>query len=480
MTEGPQGTGVPGTVQTMASSVPVPGEPRNRPSPAAPDAESADDAATLRLLRSSDHPIVHSFPHGAVVVFDHELRFLSAGGLGLIDVGLSREALEGKSIWEVFPEETAALIEPLYRAALAGESTTYDVPYAGRIFTQRLAPVVSGSGRVVAGMGFAEDVTEGRLAEQQLRETTQRFRLAFEHAPIGMAVVDLDGTFREVNPALCRLLGHPSETLRALTFQEITHPDDLAADLAQVRQLIAGEIANYSMEKRYTTSGGDLVWVLLTVSMVQDDDGEPLYFIAQIQDITDRKARERAIAEANAAEAARLEHAATHDDLTGLPNRRLVERRLSSLLGSSGRGAAGHGVAVLFCDLDGFKAVNDDHGHDAGDNLLRAAADRLSLAARPGDVVGRIGGDEFVVLMRTEADDDARAVTAEVAERICAALAAPFIGPRPAPMTVTVSVGIALQESGVGAVEMLSRADAAMYLAKRAGKNGYAYDQSRA
>lgn len=440
-------------------------------------AQDADDAEALSLLRSSDHPIVHSFPHGAVVVVDHDLRYLSVGGLGLAEVGLSREALEGKTIWEAFPPETAALIEPLYRAALAGESTTYDVPYAGRIFTQRLAPVVSRSGRVVAAMGFTQDVTEARVAEQQLRESTQRFRLAFEHAPIGMAIVGLDGTFTEVNPALCRLLDYSSERLRALTFQEITHPDDLEADLAQVAQLVDRLISSYSMEKRYYTAAGDLVWVLLTVSVVRGDDGEPLYFVAQIQDITDRKTRESAMAAANAAEAARLEHAATHDDLTGLPNRRLIEQQLSQLLSPDERRSGG-GVAVLFCDLDGFKAINDDHGHKVGDNLLRDVAQRLSVAARSGDIIGRLGGDEFVVLMRTAADDDVPVVTAKLAKRICASLAVPFDGPGDILMGVSVSVGIALSEEGVGAVEILSRADAAMYLAKRAGKNGYAYDRT--
>ncbi|MCX6401732.1 MAG: diguanylate cyclase [Propionibacteriales bacterium] len=439
--------------------------------------DADDDAEALRLLRSSDHPIVHSFPHGAVVVVDHELRYLSAGGLGLADVGLSRELLEGKTIWEAFPPETAALIDPLYRAALAGVSSTYDVPYGGRIFTQRLAPVLGPSGRVIAAMGFTQDVTEARLGEQQLRESTQRFRLAFEHAPIGKAIVGLDGTFTEVNPALCRLLGYPSEKLRTLTFQEITHPDDLEADLAQVAQLVDGQIANYSMEKRYLTAGGDLVWVLLTASVVQDDDGAPLYFIAQIQDISDRKAREHAIAEANAAAAARLEHAAMHDDLTGLPNRRLIEQQLSHLLEPSDRRAVELGVAVLFCDLDGFKAVNDVHGHDAGDSLLRGVAERLSAAARSGDIIGRLGGDEFVVLVRTGADNDVPAVTAAIAERICSSLAAPFQGPGATPMTVSVSIGVALPKTGVDAAEMLSRADAAMYLAKRAGKNGYAYHQ---
>ena len=424
----------------------------------------------LRLLRSSEHPIVHSFPHGAVFVFDHDLRYLSAGGRGLADVGLSREALEGKTIYEAFPTETSALIEPLYRAALAGESTTFDVPYAGRTFAQRLAPVLNDRGEILAGMGFTQDVTEAREAERQLRESEQRFRLALDHAPIGMAIVGLDGLFREVNSALCRLTGYPPDRLMTLTFQEITHPDDLDADLTQLAQLVLGEIDCYSMDKRYYTASGDLVWVLLTVSLVLADDGEPLYFVSQMQDITDRKTRERSVAEAAAA----LEHAATHDALTGLPNRRLLEQRLSSLLDPSGRRAATYEVAVLFCDLDGFKAVNDEHGHDAGDNVLRETATRLTATARSDDTVCRLGGDEFVVLMTTRPDEDVRTVTAAVARRICDSLALPFNEPHQAE-PITISIGIALSESGVDALGLLDAADAAMYLAKSSGKNNYAF-----
>jgi diguanylate cyclase (GGDEF)-like protein/PAS domain S-box-containing protein len=432
------------------------------------------DSRAMRLLTSSEHPVVHSFPHGAVFVFDHDLRYLSAGGRGLAEVGLSREALEGKTIFEAFPPETSAVIEPLYRAALAGESTTFDVPYGGRVFEQRLSPILSDEGEVLAGMGFTQDVTEGREAERQLRESEQRFRLALEHAPIGMAIVGLDGLFREVNPALCRLTGYPSAELRALTFQDITHPDDLDADLAQLAQLVVGEIDSYSMEKRYYSATGDLIWVLIAVSLVLADDGEPLYFVSQIQDITHRKQSEEALAEAHALNAAVLERAATHDGLTDLPNRRLVEQRLSGLLTVSGRRAREHGVAVLFCDLDGFKSVNDVHGHDAGDSVLCAAAERLASCARAGDTVARLGGDEFVVLLTTRFGEDLRAVATAVARRVCDALAQPFeVGGNTQP--ITVSVGIALSELGLGAGELLCDADAAMYAAKGAGKNRYAF-----
>jgi diguanylate cyclase (GGDEF)-like protein/PAS domain S-box-containing protein len=442
-----------------------------------PDPRSGGDADALLLLRSSDHPLVHSFPHGAVIVFDHDLRYLSAGGLGLAEVGLSREALEGKTIFEAFPLETSTAIEPLYRAALAGECTTFDVPYAGRIFTQRLAPILSSNGTVLAGMGFTQDVTEQRESERRLRESEQRFRLAFEHAPIGKAIVGLDGLFREVNPALCRLTGYPAERLLALTFQDITHPDDLDADLTLLGQLVKGEIPNYTLEKRYYTAAGGLVWVLLHVSLVVGDDCEPLYLVAQIQDITDRKRTEQDLQERHTAEAAALQYTSLHDALTGLPNRRLLEQRLADLLNPAERRQTGQRIALLFCDLDGFKTLNDELGHEAGDVMLRQVAERLVEAARASDTVARLGGDEFVVLINARTDEDVRSVAAGVAKRICNALSTPLDGL--GSTAVTASIGIAVSGSRTDPIELLREADAAMYQAKRGGKNGYVFYASR-
>ena len=250
----------------------------------------------LEYLRDAgNHALMSSFPQGAVFAFDHDLRYLSAGGLGLADVGLSREMLEGKTIYEAFPAETAAAIEPLYRAALGGASTTMDVPYQGRMYLQRLAPVRDDDGQIVAGLGFTQDVTETRAAEAELRESEQRNRLTFEHAPIGKAIVELNGRWRQVNPAVTRLTGYTEQQLLTMTFQDITHPDDLDLDLDHLGRLVAGEIGSYQIEKRYFTATGRTVWVLLSVALVRSPADEPLYFIAQIQDITERKRQQQAL-----------------------------------------------------------------------------------------------------------------------------------------------------------------------------------------
>ena len=142
------------------------------------------------------------------------------------------------------------------------------------------------------------DITERKRTEEALREAEERFRRSFDDAAIGMALVGTDGRFHRTNRSLCEILGYRGEELLGKTFQDITHPDDLDADLDQVRRMLVGEIGTYQMEKRYFHKEGQVVWVLLSVSMVHDEEGDPLYFVSQIQDISERKRAEQKIRDA--------------------------------------------------------------------------------------------------------------------------------------------------------------------------------------
>src|SRR5919107_292163 len=145
--------------------------------------------------------------------------------------------------------------------------------------------------------GVIRDVTERKRFEEALRESEQRFRGSFERAATGMALVGTDGRFLRVNKSLCEILGYPERELLGKTFQEITHPDDLEADLEHLRRLVAGEARTYQTEKRYLHQDGHVVWALLSVSVVHDEEGEPLYFVSQIQDVSERKKVEKVIIE---------------------------------------------------------------------------------------------------------------------------------------------------------------------------------------
>ena len=241
------------------------------------------------------------------------------------------------------------------------------------------------SGDPLYAVAQIEDITTRRKTQEALEEAEERFRRAFDDAPIGLALVGLDGRWLRVNRMLCEITGYGESLLLGQEFQEITHPDDLAEDLAQVERMLAGEIRVYQIEKRYLRPDGEPVWVLLSVSLVRDPDGKPLYFVSQVQDIGERRQAQR-----------ELERLANYDSLTGLRNRRKLTADLErTLLASTGTGSS-HLLAIF--DLNGFKHYNDNFGHPAGDVLLARLGEKLDAAVGSNGDAYRLGGDEFCVL----------------------------------------------------------------------------------
>jgi diguanylate cyclase (GGDEF)-like protein/PAS domain S-box-containing protein len=293
----------------------------------------------------------------------------------------------------------------------------------------------------------------GNLHEiTELREAHERFRSAFENAPIGMAMSDLEGRIIRANPALGGIVGWPPGDLAGVSVHDLTHPDDRESSAAEMHHLISTGSAGYQLEKRYIHSHGHEVWVSVSVSCVRDEQERPLYLIGQVEDVTERRAlRER------------LAYAAIHDPLTGLPNRELFMDRLEMALRRSARG--GHRVAVIFLDLDRFKLINDSLGHDVGDQVLAAVAGRLAAVMRTSDTLARFGGDEYTVLC-DDIGDESDAV--EVAQRLVVAMGQP-LGLATGEVFVSLSVGIALSSTGESGPVVLRNADIAMYRAKERG-----------
>jgi diguanylate cyclase (GGDEF)-like protein/PAS domain S-box-containing protein len=252
-------------------------------------------------------------------------------------------------------------------------------------------------GGFVAAAGIAsvvawrlnEDVrANAQESYRRARESDERFKGAFERAPIGMVLFTFDGDapdeVLQVNQAMCELTGRTREELHASAFRDVVHPGDAPTGLEAVRRLARGEQEHTQFDMRYVHADGHTVWVSVSLSLIHGESGEPSYAIAQVQDITVRKLA-----------AEELTYQALHDPLTGLANRR---RLLADLEQGIADATAAHPLLLALFDLDGFKTYNDTFGHPAGDALLTRLARRLERALGDGAAAYRVGGDEFCVL----------------------------------------------------------------------------------
>lgn len=288
-----------------------------------------------------------------------------------------------------------------------------------------------------------------------LRESEERFRSAFNYAPIGIALVSSGGQWLKVNHALSKILGYAEEEFLAMDFQSIIFPEDLGNTLVKIHELISGKTVNCQMEQRYLHKDGKTVWASWSVSAASDSKSDVPNLIFQIQDITGKKLAEE-----------KLQHEATHDALTGLPNRALFMHRLANALFKTQSNPA-YKVSILFIDLDRFKYVNDSLGHLIGDQLLVEISGRLRDCMRPSDIVARLGGDEFTILVEGRYEENE---VIRIAERIQQKFSLPFdlSGHQ---VYSSASIGILhASDKHLFSEDMMRDADTAMYQAKRAGK----------
>lgn len=283
------------------------------------------------------------------------------------------------------------------------------------------------------------------------------YREIIEKAGVGLAVMDLDGKLREVNPAFCETTGHAREELLSPGFQlrSLLLPDEVPSHDEGLRALRRGDEQSYRKTMQLMRSDGALVWVDWVVNVLRPEASVPRVLVTAI-DVTEQRRVQDAFRDMS-----------FRDPLTKLANRRLLLDRLQTSLARARRERCG--VALLFIDLDNFKPVNDSFGHNVGDLLLKASARRLAACLRPYDTAARFGGDEFVVLIPDVAQ---REGAERVAERILASLSEPFITDDGQRVDISASIGIALYPDNAHSErELLHAGDEAMYMAKKSGRN---------
>ncbi|WP_414476000.1 EAL domain-containing protein [Microvirga sp. M2] len=291
-----------------------------------------------------------------------------------------------------------------------------------------------------------------RAAHQEALHNEALFRGAMKGAGIGTALLHLDGTVFTVNSAFCRLFGFSEGEMLSKTAADLTPPDD---DPPDDGPLLRGEIDVVESERRLVRKDGAEVWVLRSASLLRDEAGKPAYMIVQYQDITARREAEE-----------RLRYNATHDELTGLLNRSAFEQKLEEALAESRNTGVKH--ALAFVDLDRLKMINDSAGHVAGDALLRGVAGALPNYLREGDVIGRLGGDEFGIILLGCSLDDATVIL-EGLHTAASAIQFPWDGRS---YSVGASIGVTeITPSTLSPSAVLAQADVACLTAKMAGRN---------
>ncbi|WP_432483305.1 diguanylate cyclase domain-containing protein [Kineococcus esterisolvens] len=423
----------------------------------------AHDLFASVLDAATEHAIVACDPHGAITVFNEGAERV---------LGWTEPEVLGRGVLELY--DSASLQQVADQLRMRGPADFFTGDLGGRPVTFRaryrrrdgsLVPVsvtcaaMTDDGRVTGYTTLATDITAQLAAEQRLEESEALFRAAFDRNPVGIVLAGIEdggpGRVLRTNRSVRRFSGHPQESLLGLSLTDLVEPAGGGRFRDALAAVVSGAVPETTLDAAFTHAEGGAVVGEVTATLLRPRDGEPL-LLCLLEDVTERRAGEE-----------RLVHQALHDALTGLPNRTLLQDRLEGAITSAAR--VGGGLGVLYLDLDGFKAVNDTAGHEAGDALLRRVAHLLLTCVRPGDTVARLGGDEFAVVCPGPVREaDLVAVGERVLDRLRSPVRLQVTGAT-LDAVVGASIGVSTGDGTSAVPALLHEADAAMYAAKRAG-----------
>ena len=374
--------------------------------------------------------------------------------------GWTAESMVGRSPAACLPADIAAGILSRYRQCVstrgAIEAETHHKLPGGDVWWHvTMTPVLDADGSVSSLVGVATDITDRKTAERQRREAEARMALAIDVLDGGFWHLDLASGDMEVTPKLAaRVAGSAETRMSWAAFTTAIHADDLA--IVDLAPLIRGNVEIGTAEYRVVGAGGETRWFRSRRRMLCDAAGAPHSVIGVVVDVTEQRWLREA-----------YERQAGTDPLTGLANRRAFDACAVNLLKAAAGKQRRFGLILL--DLDRFKAINDEHGHAAGDVVLRALGSRLRGLARPDDVVARLGGDEFAILVADVCDG----ALPRLAQRIVTAGRQP-IDTSAGTFSVGLSVGLTTSVDGDTHIgDLANRADRALYDAKLSGRGAW-------
>jgi diguanylate cyclase (GGDEF)-like protein/PAS domain S-box-containing protein len=391
--------------------------------------------------------------------FDKEERFLYLNSRMAAFFGKKLEDLPGKTLRETYSEELYTQAAPYLKAVLAGERATFESEFTanGTRFHYQVTylPDWNTDGTVKGFYAMALDITERKNSELRQAKSEARLRTLTDNLPVLISYVDKDQRFRFSNAKYEEWYGTSPVDMIGKTVSEISDPEGYSTRQQALERALGGETVQFEMEIR-VKDGVKSVAKVYVPHKNADGTVEGIYTLTS--DITALKAVER-----------QLTLLARQDTLTGLPNRLSFQEKLAEAAARCGR--IGQSMALMFLDVDKFKAINDTYGHASGDDVLKEFANRLNSAVRATDTVARLAGDEFVIILEgLHTPEEAKVV----AQKIIAGVEAPF-SVQGQSLSVTTSIGIAVYQHGNRELSRLSiEADEALYQAKAAGRNGYA------
>ena len=348
------------------------------------------------------------------------------------------------------------LIQPEYRGALFEK---WKENIALNVILPDEYPIITASGEtkwvweqsqevydskknIVATEGLIIDVTERKMAEEALKQSQERFRTMFEEAPLGMGIFDtLNGKAYQVNTRFTEIVDRTKDEVLSLSWEYYTHPDDVQENIHSIELLNTNKISSFSMNKRFVKPDGSIIWVNITVAPFKWDNIN--CHLCMVEDITERKQAEEEIL-----------YLIFHDQLTGLYNRRFYAEELKRLDGKKNLP-----LTLIMGDVNGLKLTNDSLGHAIGDKLLKKAADVIKNNCRADDILARIGGDEFVILLPRTGEFE----TKEIIERINEQSLKEKVGS----ICVSISFGYETKNNEKEKIEeIFKKAEAKMYMGK--------------
>lgn len=406
-------------------------------------------------------------PEALIIVFDEQLRFVHTAGNVLERLGDAQRYAPGSPMRSAVAADLWPALEPLLSSALAGETRSREIwtsegrhclmvdvgplPDSAQALEPGARPRAGEShggarDRPARGIAVVLDTTVRRRSESLTQQPEDGFEEVFENAPVGTGLLDMDGRWLLVNRALCDMTGYTAEELTGNRFETIVHPEDSGSDAVLRSRLLAGEMPAVQAEKRYFDASGEPARAILSMSLVRDRDGVPMHFIAQLQDVSDRRRLEL-----------QLGRLADRDPLTGLRSRNLFDCDLRLQVARCQR--YGEAAGLLVIALEGVESIERRHGQAAGEEVLRAVARALTRRLRQTDLLSRLQGSEFAVIL-PHVDDDGLSVVADGVARVIEGCSVD-IGE--AVVRVRSSMGSAILDARTASAEnALSRAERAL------------------